>query len=1012
MRLQVDRRRVAEKGNSYQLCRRIDMQQVIQSIRTLFFLLLFAATLSAGIIQPNQGLVVYAGIDKFKQSPVPGTLVVSVDVIDGNLPLVNNLVNLLLTDDSVPKSEMLRVLAPGGVAIAGRNRITKPATQGTDEWTHFLHGPENNAVSKDRVVDFPEGLQWIAGPTWTRDHDSTPSLSCQVTSGGRLFYVHDQGPIGVIDERVPTKTYVIARDAYNGVLLWKYRVPDWYPSHQQWGTVPVTLNQRLVAIGDTVYLTKGLHGPVVALDAATGREKLTVAGSEESGEILVVDGMLIAGIRKEAPRASDQYPTLRSTPFRGGRGVKGLLSGSQIKVFDAQRGELRWESNTVYRASTVASDGERLLYSGDKALICHDVVTGKKLWSTEGRFSKVMLQDGVAVCIKEEKRNSISVQAVELAGGKVLWSQSGQTLPTFKHCFYIPPEVFIIKGRVWVKAAKGESLVRLDLRSGKVVKTTSMTGGMTGGHHVRCYPAKATERYLLLNKRGIEFVDQEGKFTKHDWVRGQCRMGIMPANGMIYIPPNGCNCGIESYVRGMQALHPRQALEPVADNVRLTKGPAFGKARGGESKGWPTFRRDYRRTASRDQSMKLSMDKAWQKSSALTLTTATATGDSLYLGEGEQVLAIDLASGKERWRFDAPIDSPPSIVGGMVVFGSRDGYVYNLRASDGKLIWRFLAAPVDRRHVAFGRLESVWGCHGSVLFKDDTIYVAAGRSSFLDGGIYIYGLDINSGALRYRNVLKTTQPQQTDRLDTYNCRGALPDILVTDGDFLYMRQMKFDWELKLLSGYHPFEGRTPGSVPRVQASSGFLDNSENKRVQRVAGTQWGGRYSPMQTQQLSLHDGINYGCRVYWNKGWKSPRYHTGDGTYVFACDLKTQPERIQTMQKKGSDSSIRGGPPASFFNRQPEAMLEWETRLPIKAMATVIVGNKLLVAGRHDRDVEDMKARADGRDSGALCVLDRKSGEVLETVDLSCVPQLDGMLVTGDRIVITGGRELVVLGR
>ena len=975
----------------------------------------------AGLVEANKGLVVHVGAGRQKLVSQPGSLVTRVDAEEGRLPLVDNLVNTLVLNEALPEEEILRVLAPGGVAIRGKQRIVKPAAKGTDEWTHFLHGPDNNAVSKDSVVGMPKGLQWIAGPMWTRDHDATPVFSCQVTSGGRLFYVFDEGPIGVIDSRVPTMPHVIARDAYNGVVLWKHKLPDWYPSHHQWGTVPPVLNHRLVAVGETVYVTKGLHGPVVALDAATGREKHVFEGSEETGELLVVDGLLIAGMRRESLQEADRYPDLRSSPHHRARGTRGLLTGALIKVFDAMTGGVRWQCKADYVASTIATTGKHILYSTDTHLVCHDATDGNVVWKQPGKSSKVMLQDGVAVSVQEVKRN-LSVQAYAIASGELLWSHTGQSLPTFKNCFYIPPELFITKGQVWLKAAKGDTLLQLDLMTGNVTKSSSMTGGMTEGHHVRCYPAKATEKYLLLNKRGIEFVDRDGKFTKHDWVRGQCRMGILPANGMIYVPPNGCNCGIESYVRGMQALHSRQPVVPVQDNRRLTKGSAYGDVISDQSSvisseetpitdAWPAFRRDNRRTAARAEPIDLSLTTAWKKAFRRSLSTATATADTLYVGEGSHLLALDLASGDEKWRFNAAIDSPPTIAGDMVVFGGRDGYVYNLRASDGKLVWRFLAAPVDRRHVAFGRLESVWPCHGSTLVKDNTIYVGAGRSSFLDGGIYMYGLDLETGDIRYRKALNTTQPQETTRMDTYNTRGALPDIPVTDGEYLYMRQLRFDWSLRLLSPYHPFEGQAAGNVPRVQASSGFLDHSENKRLGRVAARPWTGRYSQLQSQQLSLHENINYGCRVYYGRGWKSPRYHAGDGSYVFAHDLTKQPEKLQTTHANGRNQSIKGGPPDSFFARQPQEDLEWETRLPMRAMATVVAGDKLLVAGRYDRNVEDMVARAEGRDTGGLWVLNKKTGEILESVDLPCVPQIDGMLVVGNQIVITGRSELVVLG-
>jgi len=961
------------------------------------------------IAETKRGLIVHAGTDPLPA--LPGTLVTSVEVEKESLPLVDNLVNLLVLGQELPRSEVLRVLAPGGVAVMGSERIDKPLTPGTDDWTHYLHGPDGNPVSGDRVVDMPGGLQWIAGPPWARDHDATPVLSCQVTSGGRLFYVFNEGPIGVIDPRVPTRPRVVARDAYSGVVLWQYDLPDWYPSHQQWGSVPVTLNQRLVAIGDTVYLTKGLNGPVIMLDAATGREKGVFKGSEETGEILVAGGKVITGVRKEMPQEADAYPHLRSIPFKTARGARGLLVGRGIQVFEAATGKRLWHRDTPYRASTIVSDGTRLLFVSDRQLVCLDLATGQNAWTAEGVFSKLLLRDGVAVAIRRAKGRRITTQAHSIETGKLLWQQNGQSLPTFAGCFYIPPEIFVKDGRVWVQAASGNAILLLDLKTGRQDKSFSMAGGMTEGHHVRCYPAKATERYVLFNKRGIEFVDRKGAFTKHDWVRGQCRMGILPANGLIYVPPNGCNCGIETYVRGMQALHPRKAIASTDDVHRLLKGPAYGSVKATEESGWTTFRHDARRSASRDEDIDLSpLSPAWTRSFERPLTTATATESRLYVGEGDQLLATELAGGTEVWRFPATIDSPPTLVGGRVVFGGRDGYVYCLRASDGELCWRFLAAPVDRRHVAFGTLESVWPCHGSLLVRNGVVYVAAGRSSFLDGGIRLYGLGLGDGTIRCRTVLSTTQRQKTTRMDTFNPRGALTDILVSDGEHLYMRQLRFDWQLKRLSPFHPSDGQTPGTTPRVMASSGFLDDSENKRIHRVAARSWAGRYTSAQTQQLSLHRNINYGCRIYYGLGWKSHRYHAGDGTHVFAHDLAKDPGALEKLHAGGHLRSIKYGGPFSY-DRQKRETLEWETHIPIRALATVIAGDKLLVAGRYDRSIEDAIARTKGNDKGALWVFDKKSGDVLEHVDLPCVPQLDGMLVVGNRIVITGERSLAVLG-
>jgi len=64
------------------------------------------------------------------------------------------------------------------------------------------------------------------------------------------------------------------------------------------------------------------------------------------------------------------------------------------------------------------------------------------------------------------------------------------------------------------------------------------------GHHIRCFPGKATERYLITPMRGAEFIDLSGagEHMVNDWLRGACALGQMPANGLFYVTPDPCSC--------------------------------------------------------------------------------------------------------------------------------------------------------------------------------------------------------------------------------------------------------------------------------------------------------------------------------------------------------------------------------------------------------------------------------------------------------------------------------------
>ena len=98
---------------------------------------------------------------------------VAVNGYDGShLPYVSHFVNSMVlgANADLPESEIMRVLVPKGTAYLrqkeGWRELTKPGQEEMDEWTHYLHGPERNPVSKDKLAGPPSHLQWVAPPRW------------------------------------------------------------------------------------------------------------------------------------------------------------------------------------------------------------------------------------------------------------------------------------------------------------------------------------------------------------------------------------------------------------------------------------------------------------------------------------------------------------------------------------------------------------------------------------------------------------------------------------------------------------------------------------------------------------------------------------------------------------------------------------------------------------------------------------------------------------------------------
>ena len=123
---------------------------------------------------------------------------VAVEKFDApQLPYIDNLVNLVVAEDlgSVPMAEVIRVLAPEGVAYVKTDDVwkstTKPRSDRIDEWTHYLHDATNNAVAHDAIVGPPRHAQWLGSPRYSRHHDHMSGASAMVSAGGRVFYVFD-----------------------------------------------------------------------------------------------------------------------------------------------------------------------------------------------------------------------------------------------------------------------------------------------------------------------------------------------------------------------------------------------------------------------------------------------------------------------------------------------------------------------------------------------------------------------------------------------------------------------------------------------------------------------------------------------------------------------------------------------------------------------------------------------------------------------------------------------------
>ena len=784
-------------------------------------------------------------------------------LFDGeHLPYVDNLVNLVVAEDrgEVAMDEVMRVLAPYGVAYIREKgawkKTVKPVPSDTDEWTHYLHDASNNAVSRDDRVHPPKHLQWVGSPRYSRHHDHMSAMSACVTSRGRIFHVMDESTRLSIFLKPTWK--LIARDAYNGSLLWKRDIDEWYTHMQRLKSGPAFLPRKFVTIGDSLYASPGIHAPAMQIDGATGRTLQTYVPDMETDEIVWSDGVLfLVGNAPGGNASSVDFRAIKGTEIR------------RVVAVKADDGTVLWTVKSKVLAATLAVDSEHVYFHDAKKIVSLDRRTGKQVWASEplvyweGMASYfaptlVVYEDVVFfaggkgfVPHRSSKDQMIAINAKD---GKTLWSDEHPPSG-----YQSPEDILVVDGLVWCGALtsgnlSGEMIGR-DLRTGEEKKRFPPDVKTYWFHH-RCYRARATENYFLLSRTGVEFVDYKKEHWKiNHWIRGACLYGIMPANGFLYTPQHPCACYPEAKLNGFNALSSQRdrGTLPAKPAVRLVKGPAYGQVKktdGTGSEDWPTFRHDASRSGHCATEVPNDLSRAWRTEFSTGVSQPVVAGGKVYVSAVNEhtVYALDEKTGRKLWSYTAGgrVDSAPTIYGGMALFGCSDGWVYCLRADDGEVAWRFLAAPRDLRLCSFEQVESVWPVPGSILIQDDVAFFVAGRSVFLDGGLRLYRLNPVTGEMLSETVMSDVDPDGKDiqeYIEWLNMPVGLPDILSSDGKYVYMRSQPFDMKGKRTRVDRVDVKDQKGDDVHLFCPSGFLDGSWWHRTYQVYGRSFSGGHS-------------------------------------------------------------------------------------------------------------------------------------------------------------------------
>jgi hypothetical protein len=586
---------------------------------------------------------------------------------------------------------------------------------------------------------------------------------------------------------------------------------------------------------------------------------------------------------------------------------------------------------------------------------------------------------------------------------------------------------------LWRPLDDNLDFVAFDPRTGDIQKTVKGKYDFRFQHH-RCHQMKVVDHTVIAARAGIEFLDtSSGEVAAHHWTRGSCYFGVLPANGLLYVPPHDCACYVRAKLSGFLAMksEPPSRAAAIPDDQRLQPGPAFGKTAADpagraeavkeleqtprdvrESSGvrdassepvpflqslaaedWPTYRHDMQRSGRASTKVGTDLLLGWQTPVGSKITSPVIAGNRVFLASTDEhtLHALDAATGERLWQvtFDGRVDSPPTIHEGLVLCGCRDGSVVALRAADGELVWRFQASPEERLIVSRGQLESVWPVSGSVLVVDDTVYFAAGKSSYLDGGIRLYGLHPHTGRKIVDAVVSSRDSDGAQRLDEQGVDGCLNDILSSDGQRIFMRHQAFD-----LAG-----NSLPERIVHLHSPDGFLSSDTTTRLL------W--TYAPLFT---SPHQGAFYDQRLS-RTLFPSGRILVEDDQAIYGFGqnhygrANTEPGGQWALFSADKHSDVPLDLSAVEYRKlalagENAVRFHWWKQLPIQVWAMVQAEDALFVAGPTGGESVS-PAALEGRSDATLLAVSPADGRVLAELPLPAAPVWDGMAAASGNLYL-----------
>ncbi len=215
----------------------------------------------------------------------------------------------------------------------------------------------------------------------------------------------------------------------------------------------------------------------------------------------------------------------------------------------------------------------------------------------------------------------------------------------------------------------------------------------------------------------------------------------------------------------------------------------------------------------------------------------TVVGDNVYFGSSvtNSVHCLDISTGAQKWFYhtNGAVRFPPSHYDGKLYFGSDDGYVYCITASEGSLVWKYNPSASQRVLLNNGNLITQWPIRTGTAVQEGKVYFAASLVPW--ESTYLCAVDAATGSDSGSNLYKVSG-------------GIAPNgaILASD-QYLYLPQGRYS--------PHVFNRLTGASAGTLSSAAGTfaLLTSDGSSTGIVFGS---GKFSSWGSQLTGNNDKI------------------------------------------------------------------------------------------------------------------------------------------------------------